>query len=346
MMFRPIQRISIILIKIILKYFKVDSDTFMTIFKSLFIGLTGLVSTIGIIPTLRGLFRIRRYLPMLSTTTPTAAIALLERFLIGIHPRVRETLLNILTPFTKMIISNNRIYSIAFSIFSYSYLFICLKSIFYYIIRLSLGLILTSIGIMWNESLNAISYLNSFSNFIINLLENKLNFNIPRLSIDNVHSLTNTVTETIKESYDNNSYYFNILGIILITGLSLLASVCVIEYYFPEIINQNLPDIGTFAENINNKISSLYHTILDWFNTPKSSGSTDNSVSSEQISRTSSGSSSGSSTSTIRLNDARTQTFTPPVSRTGTPIPIESRYPNINPFSNMPEDLFNNDFDS
>lgn len=58
------------------------------------------------------------------------------------------------------------------------------------IFRFSFGLLLSSIGILWSESLSAISGLQEFSNYLITFLENNTSFKIPRIGdISSLHSL-------------------------------------------------------------------------------------------------------------------------------------------------------------
>ena len=204
-------------------------------------------------------------------------------------------------------------------IFSFSF------RIINYIFKLSIGTLLSTIGILWNENLLAISYLRDFAMFIKDYVDYYFNFKIPKLSTIKV--LNSNIDD---KDLDNYTTILSFLGLLILGIGGATGMLCLAYCYIPETIG-NIPYIGSVVELINTNIYSIY----DYFwgsssnvnTTTVNNSSTNNTTMMpfpEAISRTSSGSSSGSSGSSITIRDIRN--ITPPFTRSNTPIPTDPNW--------------------
>ena len=168
MIFNPIYNLSSMIIRYIVK--KVNLPI---IFKSIAINLFNvsrhLIRTEGIIPTLSVLHSVNREIRNNGTLN---SIVLNRR----LNPAVSNAICNILfsnwgdcLAFSSVINKNFKWYlmGIVFSSFT---------TIFYYITRISIGAVISSLGILYSESLSSVSYLKSFSDYILELIEKHSNF--------------------------------------------------------------------------------------------------------------------------------------------------------------------------
>lgn len=250
------------------------------------------------------------------------------RFSDSLNPYVVKVFTDIITPYWKMCLEHPKSFNIFYYIFLFTSSLSFTKPIFkfsYFIIRLISGSIISSVGILWSESLQSIDYLKSFANLVKDLLENYTDIKIP-------------LNNNLKGSDDSiiiTSFGLMVLGIIGIVGVVLIS-----DYFIPDTV-RTIPYLGGVIDNLNSLISSIYldtkSYLTSWYDYLVSNNSTTNNnlPAPESISRSSSGSSSSGSTysssSTITLRDLRTPELpiTPPLSRSSTPLPL-------------PEDVVNN----
>lgn len=118
-------------------------------------------------------------------------------------------------------------------------------------LRTSLGFLLTSIGIVWNNSFNNV--LVDFADTILSSFENKSGFRIPRF---------NEVLEDeiVEEDLTKTSYFINVLGVAVLGVVGVCLTIGIIEYNVPNTFN-NVPVIGSTIEYI----KDIYYI---WTNLP------------------------------------------------------------------------------
>lgn len=188
--------------------------------------------------------------------------------------------------------------------FIYSWLFLpvvassCLKPLFFYLLRFSLGTILTAVGVIWSESLSSILYLKNFADYIVSLLEDHFTLRVPRLEeINDVN---------IKEDLNRESHYLFTIGLIILTLVGVIGLICIADAYYPELI-KNTPILN----NIPDFVYNSYHSTISWFQSfypgggstpPQTPDPSSLPIRPESISRSSSGgSTAGSITPKTRL---------------------------------------------
>jgi hypothetical protein len=194
MFLKSIQWIFIISFKLNFKYlpkinlFKnpiniVGFNSFVGIFTSLFSTSRMLINTIGYTQTIILLREIRRLISDgYLTTNNTVSLVHLVRYTIdrnGVN-----TISTILLPYWNNCMANPKLFYNYFNIFLYlNYLgiFSIVFKLTRIIIKFSFGAIITSIGILWNESLISIDYLKDFAFYLREFLDNNLDFKIPTL---------------------------------------------------------------------------------------------------------------------------------------------------------------------
>jgi len=181
------------------------------------------------------------------------------------------------------------------------------------------------VGILWNENLLAISYLRDFALFIKDYVDYYFNFKIPKLST--IKTLNTNINDNDLNNYTS---ILSFLGLLILGIGGATGMLCLAHCYIPETIS-NIPYIGNIIELINTNIYSIYdyfwhnnsnNDIQPTLTTNTNTNNTTMMPFPESISRTSSGSSSGSSDITIR--DIRD--ITPPFTRSSTPIPTDSNW--------------------
>ena len=183
MMFNPIQRISIILIKKLAKRFNAP-NVFIDLFKILYFTIPALISSVGIIPVIKVLFNFRRFISQGYNNINNLQIVYPY-----LNSYVVNTLIHPMLPLIKECIKYPDIFKNFLNYYFILIGFSFIKPIIFKIIKWSIGLLLTSIGILWNESLQGVSILKDLSLNFIELLENYTNIHIPRLTdINNINS--------------------------------------------------------------------------------------------------------------------------------------------------------------
>jgi hypothetical protein len=361
-MLNPLQKLGIMAAKIILKFLKVhqlDSTIIINLIRNMFTTVSGLILTIGIMPTISLVSRLRNLIPLIRDNH---TISIVVSYLSS--SRVPATMLSALSPILKSYLEMAKKYPFQmyyiYTILLWFMPFTIFKRLTLTILRWAVGLTLSSLGILWNETLQAISFLKTYSDYIIEILEGKLDFRVPRLKKpSNIANLSNAEGEAVdsknlKVNLDGYSDVFNLLGIILL-GLAATVSIISITQWQAPNFFENIPYIGsylnTFATTINSSISNTYQSIIDWFygtsSTPPGTPSGHAQArlapfsslhAPESISRTSSGGSDKTITQTIvdSINN-----LTPPASRSATPLPEASVFDqNLPQFTNPFEDKF------
>jgi hypothetical protein len=189
MMINPIQIISIILIKLLAKRFNAP-NVFIDLFKFLHSTTPALISSVGIIPVVRVLWNFRRFI-----SQGYSNIKNLQVIYIYLNYYVVNTLIQPMAPYIKECLKYpdnlNRFLNYYFILISLT----VIKPLIFKLMKWCIGLILTSIGVLWNESLQGIYLLKDFSLKIIELLEYPSNIHLPRLDIKTINNFKNINTD-------------------------------------------------------------------------------------------------------------------------------------------------------
>jgi len=266
--------------------------------------------------------------PMNRSNRTSININDLPRHFPNLDPYILTTIMGMVIPHWSDCIAYPKLFKNLFNIFiffNFLGIFSFSFRIINYIFRFSIGTLFSTIGILWNEDLLAISYLRDFALFIKDYVDYYFNFKIPKLST--IKTLNTNINDN-----DLNNYIsiLSFLGLLILGIGGATGMLCLAHLYIPENIS-NIPYIGNIVELINTNIYSIYDYF--WGNSSNiqpgltANTNTNNTTMMpfpEGISRTSSGSSSGSSGSSITIRDFRN--ITPPMSRSSTPIPTDSNW--------------------
>ena len=329
----PIQFIASFAIKSLIKRYDMPTIIFSLI-DILYHTSYRLISTVGIFPVYRILRDIRKFLANFDGSN-SKAISELQKFLTERHSTfLVETFIQNLTPvFNKCFPVKYGLYYI-YDFFFIGFLTTILKPVLRYIIKFLLGLVLSALGIIWNESLSSISYLKDFSIYIIEYIEAHSNFGIPRFDrvpLDTNPSVNPAQTQPIlpvvtteevnipneeqkiPEDVQNTGTLLAFLGIILVVTVGVVTVIGVTDYFAHETV-QNIPGVNAIADTVHVIWNTTYDSITNYFKGPKHIPEP-GTFNPDAITRSSSGE------SDITIRDYKTQTFTPPASRPDTPLP-------------------------
>jgi len=316
-----VRKIFILTFKLVFKYlpklriFKSPLDllgynSFINLFTSLFSISTILFNTIGYRNTLRLFYNVRRLI-----LAGHANSNVVQNFIsfsdVGMNRLGSSILLPALTPYWNNCMSYPKLFSKLFNIFmiiNYLGIFGYTFKLTKFIIKFSLGSLVTSIGVLWSESLQTISYLKDFAYLIKDSLDQYFDIKIP------------TIKTGIDLPSDNTSAGISMIGLIILGVLGTITLFCVFDYFKPESLT-SIPYLGDFIHLINSNITSL----VDWMFGRDLGGSSDSMQTPvqtpvqtpEQITRSS------STGSEITIRDLRTRNspmITPPSSRPETPF--------------------------
>ena len=119
-----------------------------------------------------------------------------------------------------------------------------------YIIRLLLGLTLSSLGILYSEFFNTIPFLKNLSTYFLSIVEEYSNFKF-------IRPVSIMEPTTINQPVDINNNHLNIysvLGLLVFGFFTVTASIVFIDRWNPDFWS-GVPLIQSFAESINNYIN-------------------------------------------------------------------------------------------
>lgn len=234
-------------------------------FSSLYSLSNLLVSSAGFIPTIRVLNSIRSIIINYNGRVSLTRLHTLFRSLdtASLNPFVLQNIRTaVFTSIRECLKYSRPVNSFFFMILS-SVLFSSFKYMLSSILKIGMSIILFSLTIFWNDSLSSFILLKSFSNFIINNLENLFSFNLPRTGInaaDNIPSLNKEV------NIDPNSfsYYPSIFALIFLGTIGILGGIVFLDHTHPELLS-NIPVIHTISESITSGFNYIYNTISNRF---------------------------------------------------------------------------------
>lgn len=342
MFLRPIQTIFLLTFKLIFKIITrlgisknipniIIFNSFYSTFRVLFSTSNLLINTIGFLPTYQILRTINQLIRRvayhgISPSSINTNILSLQTLYPNLNNYPVEIITEAIRIYWKDCLKYPKLFSRLYTIFlifnSFTGIRLFVKPI-YFIFRLSIGSIISTLGILWSESLQSISFLKNFAYFIRDNLEYYFDINIPTLNTS-INNPQNDRNEII--------FYF---GVFILGVLGIISIGCFTEVFIPNSISK-IPYFGDLINTINS-------TIINWIDLFKGNKPSnpdiniDNSIinnrefnpnwnSPKPISSTSSGSSTVSdiSLTTIRQSPI----ITPPNSRPMTPF----ENPNINTF--------------
>nr|YP_009493068.1 hypothetical protein [Ganoderma tsugae]AWJ63863.1 hypothetical protein [Ganoderma tsugae] len=247
MMFNPIYHLSSVIIRIVVK--KVNLPLiFTSIAINLFTVSRQLVRNHGFIPTLRVLFDVNRQIRLNGSLN---SILLNSR----LNPSIATIIHNTLTSNWRDCLSFSSIINKNFKWYILGLVVTCFNSISFYIAKFLFGLVLSSIGILFSESLSAISYLKDFSDYILTFVENHSNFKFyPEKGV------------SIKEDHLNA---YAIFGIVILGLTGITVSLVLSDYYFHDFISK-FPAVNTYIEFINNQSNNFSSWVSSFLKSPPS----------------------------------------------------------------------------
>ena len=302
MLNNPLNRLAMFTVRFIFRTFNIN-QSLLTLFSSLFSLSSILINTIGFRETLRIFWRLRDL-----TFRNTNLTVFLQR--LNLQPFIISLIQPILEPYFKDILNNIQSYKkIIYFISFYSGLRLFKPAIFY-LSRFTIGTIFSTIGILWNETLQSYELLKDFAYLMKGILDQYLDLQIPVPIINE-----NDNESIIDIDYENSGKWFSILGGILIGISGSIIILITLDCYSPtchEIIS-DIPYINYILDPIYN--------IYNWFypsSSPSDNNNNNNNFIPDVITRNNSNGTVGSITP--RANPVILPT--PPFSRNDTPLPL------------------------
>jgi hypothetical protein len=189
---------------------------------------------------------------------------------------------------------------------------------------------LSSLGIVFSESLSSITYLRDIAYTLVEFVEDHSPFRFlpSQESIDSPDSTVSPDSTESSTSRNERSMSFSILGMMLIGLVGITVGLLTVDYFFPETIEQT-PVVSSYVDYIKHVSSSFSSWIQGFFTSGSFPQPTEEEIRAtericrlpapEQLSRTSS----GGSDITIRGPQSPSSLPTPPT----TPEPMDIQDP-------------------
>ena len=301
MRFNPTFVIASFVMRRIISVFKLEK-TFATMFSLLFSTTSSLVLTVGVLPTIRVLFVLRRYIFRNIRTLNFSNLSIIMNRLPRLNGLVIQKVLEVIEPFLKFCIKHPNTFARLYNLYFVLVILSSFKILSLSFIKFILSIILSSLGILWSETLSSISWLKHIAEFVVDFTNNIIKSIGKLIGVDNVKGF--------------NSDWIPILAMFIlgVTGIIIIAIIG--DHYNSDII-RTIPYLGDVLDSI----YSIINPIIDWFTGKKPPLIDHEEVipnrillpQPKPISRSSSSSSSGSSTAT------QSSIPTPPATRTPTP---------------------------
>lgn len=327
----PVQFLSSIVIKMLIKRFNLP-NTLLSLFTVLYHTSYKLIRSHGIYQVFKLLFDIKKFVGSYRGD-PAIAYVALRQFLGNRHsPVLIHSFLSEIIPYLSSCLPVEGTVYVLFNYFFVGLFTTVLKPVIKYSFKVSLGLILGSLGIVWNESLSSISYLKEFSVYILDTIESYSNFRFPKLNLPS-HTTTVSVQDFNKpkintipvdftpedseyeSGVNKTSYFFSFLGVALLGITASIGILMITDHYAHETV-QNIPLLHTITDSV----YIIWDSVTNYFSTNVKVDSNDSAGIPDAISRVSS----TDSTKTITNSNIPDQVLTPPASRPVTPVPDDS----------------------
>lgn len=198
MFLRPIQTIFLLTFKFTFKYLVklklfhkiiplVNFNSFYFLFRSLFTTSNLLINTIGFFPTIQVLRTINQLIRRVayhgvSAATINSNLLSLQTLYPNLNSYPVEIITEAIRSYLKDCLKYPKLFSKLYSIFLFLNYFSFIRYLFkptYFVLRLTFGSIVTTLGILWSESLQSISFLKYFAYLIRDNLEYYFDIIIP-----------------------------------------------------------------------------------------------------------------------------------------------------------------------
>ena len=330
----PVQFLASHAIKILIRRFNLP-NTLLSLFTVLYHTSYRLIRSHGIYQVFKLLFDIKKFVGTYRGDPATAYVALRE-FLGDRHsPLLIHSFIREIIPYLHSCLPVDGTVYVVFNYFFVGLFTTVLKPVIKYSFKVSLGLILGSLGIIWNESLSSITYLKDFSVYILDTIESYSNFRFPKINLPS-HTTTVSVQDFSKPKITTNtipvdftpvpegldsdyesgvnktSYIFSFLGVALLGITASIGILIITDHYAHETV-QNVPLLHTITESV----YSIWDSVTNYFSTNVNVDSNDSAGAISRVSST-------DSTKTITNSNIPDQVLTPPASRPVTPVPDDS----------------------
>jgi hypothetical protein len=252
--FNPINILARFVVKTAIKLFN-----WPKVFNLIFTGVNSIlftsISSVGLLPTLRTVWALRRAIAI----GGSGALVLLQNNP-RLNPHVVNTLIPIIKPCLTDCVNNTLKFSIFHTLSMIYYIFTSLTPGILFLGRFTTGLVLSSLGILWNESLSAVFSLKYLAETVISFLEDKLDLSVPRLE-NNTPSITdntpidNTSTVDPTSEVNNTSTSLFMIGLYLVAGVTVFAGIVALDIYNP--------DVTSSIPGIRNILDGFYSTTVN-----------------------------------------------------------------------------------
>ena len=265
----------------------------LVLFNSLFALTPVLIKQVGMIPVATAIFKLYRWLA--SGHGIDVITTLAESYF---NPVVFRDFSSIIFPTLKECLRAKRTVLLLnfFRLYTGVFFIGLIRPIFTTIFKYSFGIIFSSLGVVFNETLSGITLLKWVADYVLSIfpampLVNNLITQIK--GVGNISKPTSNRGEDV--SNIDFSSIFSTIGLILIGAGAIFLVILVGDYYLPD-YTRNIPGVDTIL----NSWYAVYDYIMSLFTsgqTPPSGPDADIKLTGpEPVSRTSSGSSSGSDT--------------------------------------------------
>lgn len=270
------------------------ADTaFVSLFKSLFSLTPVLIKQVGIVPVTMAIVKLYRWLAqghsintIIKLATAVFNPVILRDFIAVIFPLLEECMSK-----KKGVLLLN-----FFRLYTGLFLVGLVRPIFTTIFKYSFGIIFSSLGVVFNEALSGITVIKWIADKVLSIFPAVpfVNNILSQIKGDvNISKPTGNSNDNVS-NFDLSSI-FSTIGLVLIGAGAIFLVILVGDYYLPD-YTRNIPGVDTIL----NSWYAVYDYIMSLFTsgqTPPSAPDADIKLTGpEPVSRTSSGSSSGSDT--------------------------------------------------
>lgn len=267
MFYNPMFTISSLIIK-----FVVGRVNLPAIFKFLapifFNSARSLIRSEGLLPTLRVLFSINREIMRRGairniTSNPS------------LNPIVVSTLTNVLTGHWGELIANSDTINRNFKWYVTGLIITKFNSIIFYLFRVSVGIILSCLGIIFTTDLGVFGFLKTYASYVIDFVQDhthlKFYTKVSKKVIKSVQKVQDVYVQapTFKGVEDVSSNSYSLFGWFLLGSLITGAALIGIDYYFHDYIT-NVPFLGSISDMAHNSGTRISEGISKSYNYFKS----------------------------------------------------------------------------
>ena len=257
LLFRPLTLLTPIIFRTVLKLAIGYNHAIpvVALFTTLFTLSRGLIATIGILPGLALLNRIRTFIlsPEAIVTLNTGLTTILGAT--TLTKTQIKSILKSVTPLLTNCLEFPKQLARGFTVLKYFLLLSTLGPLFRLMLRTSIGFLFSSIGIVWNDGIINNAALKSLAEYFLTSFEYISGFTIPRFQ--------EIIEEEVaaEEAVVKNSYFLSYLGIAILGIVGTCVGIGIVEYYIPNTF-ENVPVVGSTIDFIKD-IYSMWMNILE-----------------------------------------------------------------------------------